>query len=183
MNETVFKRYPHNPPHLFVDNTWYMITGATYKKKPLFASDGAKQLLLDITIDFYSRHNWQIKAWVILSNHYHLIAKSYLGKDLPAIIRDVHGKSSKFLKRDFDLQFDRCWWNYWDTCIRSERDYYKRLNYVYYNPIKQGLVENLKDYEWSSFQKALIEQGRAALVTRFSEHPVDDFDLGEEDDF
>ena len=51
----------------------------------------------------------------------------------------------------------KVWWNYWDTCIRSEKDYDNRLRYIFWNPVKHGLVENPDDYPFSSY-KDFLEQ-------------------------
>ncbi len=42
------------------------------------------------------------------------------------------------------------WHNYWDRCIRSERDYWTRFNYIHYNPVKHGYVTRMGDYPFSS---------------------------------
>ena len=63
------------------------------------------------------------------------------------------------------------WWNYWDYCPRNERDYYIRLNYLYNNPIKHGLVTNLLDYPYSSFHSFLKQHGRKDLIKQFREYP------------
>ena len=36
--------------------------------------------------------------------------------------------------------------------IRDEKDYVKILDYIYTNPIKHGLVENIEDGRYSSFR-------------------------------
>ena len=60
------------------------------------------------------------------------------------------------------------WWNY---CPRNERDYCIRLNYLYNNPIKHGLVTNLLDYPYSSFHLSLKQYGRDVLIKQFKDYP------------
>ncbi len=52
----------------------------------------------------------------------------------------------------------KVWWNYWDTCIRSENDYYNKLRYIFWNPVKHGLVEKPEDYPFSSYRDFLKQQ-------------------------
>ena len=47
---------------------------------------------------------------------------------------------------------------YWEHTIRDEEDLYKYLDYIHYNPVKHGLVKNVKDWEFSSFDK-FVERG------------------------
>ena len=39
MEENIYKTYKHNPPHLFIPDAIYMITGATYLKESFFHND------------------------------------------------------------------------------------------------------------------------------------------------
>ncbi len=49
--------------------------------------------------------------------------------------------------------YRQVWWNYWDTCIRSEKDFNNRLGYIFWNPVKHGLVDNIGDYPFSSYKE------------------------------
>ena len=93
------KRYRHNPPHLFVDGAYYFITGGTLNKQLCLSSDKHKTALLQAIEKWYSHFDWQIIAWIVLSNHYHIVAKAALAKSMPAIIARVHGASSTSINR------------------------------------------------------------------------------------
>lgn len=47
---------------------------------------------------------------------------------------------------------------HWEHLIRDERDYQAHVNYVHINPVKHGLVKQVKDWPYSTFHK-LVEQG------------------------
>jgi len=47
----------------------------------------------------------------------------------------------------------KIWWNYWDTCLTYENSYYARLNYIHFNPVKHGYVDNAKKWEFSSYKE------------------------------
>jgi putative transposase len=147
-NQEVFKKYKHNPPHLLLDNTYYMVTGGTYQRLRHFREHEDKKLLLEIIRESCQIFRWQLKEWVILDNHYHLILRSYKGRDLQSLFGRIHRKSSNLLKRKKTFTAPRIWWNYWDTCIRGEKDFFKRINYVYYNAVKHGYVTDLANYVW-----------------------------------
>ncbi|CAA6805125.1 MAG: Unknown protein [uncultured Sulfurovum sp.] len=49
---------------------------------------------------------------------------------------------------------------FYEHTIRDEKDWLKTLEYIHYNPIKHGLVEDINDWEYSSFYKKTV--GRAA---------------------
>ena len=47
---------------------------------------------------------------------------------------------------------------YFEHTILDENDFEKQLNYIHYNPVKHNLVQNVKDWEYSSFHK-FVKQG------------------------
>ncbi|CAG1020255.1 REP-associated tyrosine transposase [Patescibacteria group bacterium] len=165
----MFKRYLNNPAHLFIDNSPYFITAAIYQKRNLLVSDFIKNYLIKVIQESFAERNWLLKDWVILDNHYHLLAISDKGTDLSKIINKIHTLSSQFICSELNAE-KPIWWNYWDYCPRDERDYYIRLNYLYNNPVKHGLVTNLLDYPYSSFHSVLNQYGREALIKQFKDY-------------
>ena len=51
----IYKTYDHNPPHFFVDDYYYMITGAIYQKRFHLLADEAKKVLLDLIHEFVNK--------------------------------------------------------------------------------------------------------------------------------
>lgn len=48
---------------------------------------------------------------------------------------------------------------FWEHTIKDSTDFEHHVNYIHYNPIKHGLVENLHDWPHSSFHH-YVENGR-----------------------
>ena len=69
-------RWPHAPSHQLSENGTYFVTAGTYLKAHYFRTpqrlDVLKRGLLTIARDF----SWEIEAWAVFSNHYHLVARS-----------------------------------------------------------------------------------------------------------
>ena len=155
-----YKTYSHNPPHLFLDRTSYFITGGTHKKQAFWFDDERKHILLDAIKDWFSKYKWDIEAWIIFNNHYHLIVCRYRGEDLSPIIRRIHGRSATLLNRRDGCRQRKVWWNYWDRCIRNEKDFLAYLHYTLWNPVKHGFVSQPQDYGWSSYRHTMKKYER-----------------------
>ena len=164
----MLKRHPRTPAHLFIDNTPYFITASIYQKRPLLQTNEIKEFLLQTIKNCFAEKGWQLQHWVILNNHYHLLAISNKGEDLSKIISKTHMLSAQLIHQKTKAE-KPIWWNYWDYCIRDEKDYFIRLNYLWHNPIKHGYVTNLNDYSYSSFPQTLEQQGRDSLIQQFKE--------------
>jgi putative transposase len=167
----MLRRHPHTPAHLLLDDTPYFITGAIYGKRPLLQAAILKQALLDDMRTSLGDYAWRLEHWVILDNHYHILAHSLRGDDLPALMHRLHGRSARQIRAATNCELP-VWWNYWDYCPRDERDYLIHLNYLLYNPVKHGFVADLKAYPYSSFHglfEALDKQRMAQQFRAYSE--------------
>jgi putative transposase len=163
MAEETYKSYRHALAHLFRPSVVYIITAATYRKLPHLRGDERKNQWRE-SLDFViRRERWQLDAWVVLDNHYHLLMSSpETGAErLPRLLGDMH----KFLAGRWNKADDalgrQVWYNYWDTCITDERSYYARLNYIHWNPVKHGLAARPEDYPFSSYHDYLGAQEEA----------------------
>ena len=162
-------RHQNTPAHLYMDDTSYFITSAIYQKRPLLKTDALKRGLLDSIRSSMDVFGWTLEHWVILDNHYHIMAHSRYGVDLTELMRRLHGSSAHAI-----IAATHCekpvWWNYWDYCPRDERDYLVHLNYLLYNPVKHGYVADLKEYPYSSFHNLMREMGKESLAKQFREY-------------
>mgnify|MGYP001313577124 FL=1 len=156
MTESSFKTVPHNPPHLFVANCLYMLTASIYESSPLIESPQRKYEWRDAFYEAAKIYQWEIIACVVLHNHYHAIVQSpESANNLSKFITSYHKFTARKWNDENGLKGRQVWWNYWDTCIRSDHDYYNRLRYVFWNPVKHGLVEKPEDYNFSNYGEYL----------------------------
>src|SRR5690348_3069488 len=120
-----------HPPHIYADDTWYMITASTLNHAPFLTSEQAKALVRDRLQELIQRFQISLHAWVILNDHYHVLLKTRKGSDLPYFIGRLHGSTSRYINLQDAALGRRIWHNYWDTCIRTEVDLWTRFNYIH----------------------------------------------------
>jgi len=150
----VFKTYRNNPPHWFRPKAKYFITGSTYQRKRHLCSDEAKQATLGTLFKSFTHYGWAIEDWVILDNHYHILAEApEQAVTLSQAVNAFHKFSALWLKRHLGTLHDgrRIWYNYYDTCITYERSYFARVNYIWFNPVKHGYVLDPEDWKFGSY--------------------------------
>lgn len=152
--QEIFKTYDHNPPHLFRNSTKYFITGAIYEKKQFMREPDTKIAVIKYMFTSFAAQKWQIEEWVVMNNHYHLLADAAENADaLPLIINNFHKFSAIWIRKHVtdSANANPIFYNYWDTCIDFEKSYYIRINYIWNNPVKHGKVSDPKDWLWGSY--------------------------------
>jgi putative transposase len=162
----------HHPPHIYLDRTWYLLTAGTVDRAPLLASDAAKTIVRDALKTYIQRFQINLRAWVILDDHYHILIHLPQGEDLPRFIARFHGGSSRQLNLLDGTKGRSVWHNYWDSGIRTEADLWTRFNYVHHNPVKHGYVQQAADWPFSSYRYFLRTRGAAWLADCLSRYPV-----------
>ena len=171
----------HHPPHVYLDNTWYAITGSLYQRRRLLAHEGHKDLVRDQLKAMVVEFKLQLAAWVILDNHYHVLTKSHVGAALPRFFGRLHGRTSFELNGRDRMRGRQVWHNYWDTGIRTEADYWTCFNYIHHNPVKHGYVSQTEDWPFSSYHYYLEHKGEEWLMDVFRRYPIVDFTDADDD--
>ncbi len=175
--DDIYKTYPHNPPHYFVPNAMYMVTGAVLHNQRLLTDNKRKSLVCEILFERASHWGWALEAWAVLENHYHFIGQApEKALTLEKLIRQFHSKSAIELNRLDKTLGRKVWHNYWDTCITHETSYYARLHYVHLNSVKHGLVENTEDYPFCSY-RWFLEKSDESFLDIVMSQPIDRVDV------
>ncbi len=108
------------------------------------------------------RHPFRIDALVVLPDHMHaLFTLPPDDTDYAIRIRLMKWRFCKGLPRSEwrsavrERRRERAIWQrrFWEHHIRSQRDFNAHLDYCYYNPIKHGLVEHIRDWPHSTYHR------------------------------
>jgi putative transposase len=172
---------PHSPPHPVRDQPFYMLTGTCYEHAYHMLAPARRQRILDKLFEVFIEAGMEIIAWVVLPNHYHLLAHVTDFDLLGDVFRAVHGPAS----RDWNLEEQKpgrkVWYRYSDRAIRSERHFWTTVNYIHYNPIKHGWVTGPYDWVESSVHWYREEHGSDWLQDLWRRYPVRDYGRGWDD--
>jgi len=99
-------------------------------------------------------HNLQIHSFVLMNNHYHLIAstpESNLSSCMHRFSQRVSKRITKLASRINQTFAGR----YYKTILQSHHHYLSCYKYVYRNPVSAGITERVEDYTFSSLSQKL----------------------------
>jgi len=159
-----------------MDNTWYFVTAHTLGDQDIWDTDSKIRWQYTVK-ELAKEFNYRLHAWVILSNHYHILCRVSNSLGLPNFINRLHGSTSYYINQKRNSQGKKIWHNYWDRIIRDEKDFWTKFNYIHYNPVKHGYVNDPIQWEYSSFRGFLQKKGEAWIVDCCQSYPVIEYDF------
>ncbi len=148
----------------------YFFTVVTYKRRKIFTIPEARTLLREAVYKVRGQYPFTIDAWVLLPDHLHCIWT------LPPGDNDFSGRWGRikagFSKRAKPLLHDKSllaksriskrestiWQRrFWEHAICDEADLRTHMDYIHYNPVKHGLVQQVCDWPYSTFHRLVVE--------------------------
>lgn len=170
----------HAPPHFEQSHGVYLVSAACYEHRPLMATSARREaweaaLLNRLTLD--GTGDFDICAWVVLPNHYHLLIEGDLRLFARRIARLHNGTATQWNRED-QTPGRKVWHHFSDRAICSERHYYASINYIHANPVKHGHAACVDEWAWSSFGLYLETVGRERLDEWRRQYPLGDYGKG-----
>jgi REP element-mobilizing transposase RayT len=139
------------------------------RRQPIFCDDDDRRFFLGTLSEACKRTGWQIHAWVLMGNHYHLLAET----PEPNLVDGMKWFQNTYTRR-FNTRH-QLWGRIFGDRYKavpieegSEFYYGSLVDYIHLNPVRAGLVKvtagkGLLDYEWSSLASAYaLPPGRRA---------------------
>jgi len=133
-------------------------------KATMFHDEQDHRQFLAIAAQASQDNGLDVHGFVLMSNHYHLIATPQSKDALSAALRDLDGQYSKYFNRRY-ARIGPAWnGRFGRRHLRDERYWLSCLRYVEYNPVKASLVDAPEAYEWSSYRVHAFGEASAWLV-------------------
>ncbi len=164
-NHKIFMRSSYK----IVDNQYpYFITSTIVQWIPIFTNSDYCDIVIN-ALKFY-QHNKGLKifSFVLMDNHFHLIAinenlsriisdlKKFTAKE---IIKNLKEDNKEWILHQFEFQkkshkkestFQVWQEGFHPIQILSEEIFNQKVDYIHYNPVRRGLIENPEDWKYSS---------------------------------
>lgn len=116
----------------------------------IFAGSADYQTLLDLLFDNAKKFEVAIHGYVLMGNHFHLLATPTTQDGLPHMMQAVGRRYVRYFN-DLQQRSGTLWeGRYKSTLIQTERYLLACMAYIDLNPVRAGLVAQPQDYPWSS---------------------------------
>src|SRR5258706_3285264 len=147
----ILGRVMARPLRIEFEAALYHLTSRGNERRNIFRSDRDRKAFLTFLGAAARRFGWSVTAWVLMTNHYHLVVQTHK----PNLSRGMHWLNSVYAgwfnrvhKRRGHLFEGR----FKAFLIDKETYFAEVLRYVVLNPVRASMVERPEDYKWSSYR-------------------------------
>ena len=121
-------------------------------RQAIFVSSGDRQFLLSLIDENACKFDVAIHAYVLMDNHFHLLATPQTADGLPQMMQAV-GRRYVRLFNDAHERSGTLWeGRYKSTLIQTDRYLLACMAYIDLNPVRAGIVAMPDDFAWSSYR-------------------------------
>jgi putative transposase len=129
----------------------YHIISRGNERRDIFLGDDDYEVFLDVLEEMTDRYEVDIFAYVLMSNHYHLLIRT----NQKNLSKSMQWLGTTYTRR-FNLKHSRSghlFQGRFKSILVQNDAYLMQLScYIHRNPLRAGLVNRLADYRWSSYR-------------------------------
>jgi putative transposase len=139
----------------------YHIMNRGDRREAIFIDDEDRELFLETLGEACEKTDWQVHAWCLMSNHFHLVSETPRGNLVDGMQWFLGVYTNRFNHRhkEFGHLFSG---RYKALHVDGSGNGYLKAagDYVHLNPVRAGLLrpeQPLQTYRWSSYASYLVE--------------------------
>lgn len=161
-------------PRFFVPEFSNHIVQRGNNKTPIFFEDADYLQYKKILIDAAIKHDVKIHAYVLMSNHIHLLATSSTKQGISSMMQQI----GRFYVPYINHKYKRTG-TLWEGRFKSslvDNDFYVLacMRYIELNPVRANMVKAPQDYQWSSYLANALGHYDAVLTQHASYQGLSD---------
>jgi putative transposase len=134
----------------FPGAVWH-VTSRGNEQRPIFRDDHDRRGFLDNLARVVDRFRWRLHAFVLMSNHYHLLLETP-EPTLSRGMRELNGVYTQRFNRRHRRVGHLLQGRFKAILVEKEAHLLELTRYVVLNPVRAGMVTRPERYRWSSYR-------------------------------
>lgn len=154
---------PRRPRLMLANVPLHIISRGNNRCACFFAEDDY-YFYLECLKQYAAATGCQIHAYVLMTNHVHLLLSSSVRDGVSALMKALGQRYVQYVNRTY-RRSGTLWEGRYHSCLTQEANYFLVCQrYIELNPIRASMVAHPAEYRWSSF-RANAQGERSDLVT------------------
>ena len=120
-------------------------------RQAIFATAADYRFLLDLLNTHSRQFQVAVHAYVLMSNHFHLLLTPQDAQGLPRMMQAVGRSYVQYFNRKQQRSGTLWEGRYRSTVLQTERYLLQCMAYIDLNPVRAGMVAQPSDFRWSSY--------------------------------
>lgn len=120
-------------------------------RQPCFIDDHDRLRYLADLEEATTRHEVELHAWVLMSNHVHLLATPHTDRALSRMMQSLGSRYVRWFNDRHERSGTLWEGRFHASLVDSEAYLLSCMRYIELNPLRANLVQHPADYRWSSF--------------------------------
>ena len=138
-------------PRLTVPGYPHHVIQRGNNRQAIFSSSADYQTLLALLDENARKFGVSLHAYVLMTNHFHLLATPSTKDGLPQMMQAVGRRYVRHFNDSYGRSGTLWEGRYKSTLIQTERYLLACMAYMDLNPVRAGMVVSPRDYPWSSY--------------------------------
>lgn len=126
----------------------FFITANAYMRQSTLQTDRKALLLIDVLYHYRQQGEFLLHEFVVMSDHLHVILSPK--QAIPKAVQLIKGNFSFRVKKELGNIYNVWQPGFHEHRIRGFDEYCAYRKYVWFNPVKRGLVTKPEDFSYSS---------------------------------
>ncbi|MBF0252710.1 MAG: transposase [Candidatus Omnitrophica bacterium] len=163
------------PLRIEFPGAWYHVMNRGRQRGKIFFRDRDNETFLQILNQASLRFSFEIHAYVLMPNHYHLLVHTPKG-NLSRAMRHINGVYTQRMNARYRTDGPLFRGRYKSIIVDQEEYLLEVMRYIHWNPFKAKLEERLGDYKWCSYRGYMNGKNREdflrteEVLSRFSKY-------------
>ncbi len=146
---------------------WHHVMNRGARKAPMFQARQDCQGFLDLVGETVVKFDWELHAYSLMPNHFHVLMRSRLG-NLSKGMQHLLATYTQWLNRQHDWDGPVFRGRFRSQPIKNEQHLRVLIAYIHLNPVVANLVKRVDDEAWTSYRAYMQkEPGPEWLTTSF----------------
>ncbi|HUL15019.1 MAG TPA: transposase [Terriglobales bacterium] len=138
------------PKHRSHSGSSYFVTTKCWQGRTIFQVPENAEILINTLFHYRDRNAYLLHEFVVMPDHLHLLLTPDHSVSLEEVMQLIKGGSSHRIHKARHQKMEIWQVGFHDWTVRDASDWQSKAEYIATNPVRAGLVNNFKDWPYSS---------------------------------